>query len=425
MIHCKTASGQCNFETFKMSIMEKSFGLLFYLKKRYSSDDGEIPIYVRVTANGISSEISTKRKCESSKWNVAAGRVEGKTEYSKSVNSYLEVLQRKIYEIRKRLEENDQAVSSTNIKQLLLGNEIYENKHMLMEVFQNHNDQMAALVGREYAPGTLERYQTSYRHTRSFLQWKYNVSDIDIAQLDFEFISEYEFWLKSIRKCDHNSAIKYLSNFKKIVNRCLRNGWLYRDPFIGFKMTKREVERTALTDAELKAMFERQFPAERLNIVKDIFLFSCYTGLAYADVKKLKRSEIIIGIDGEKWLVSKRQKTDIAARIPLLPPALMIIDKYSEHRQCSDGIRVLPVLSNQKMNSYLKEIADLCAINKNLTYHIARHTFATTITLSNGVPIETVSKMLGHRNLKTTQHYAKILDKKISEDMRNLRDKFQ
>ena len=404
--------------------MEKSFGLLFYLKKRSSSDDVEIPIYLRVTANGVSSEISTKRQCDPTKWNVAAGRVEGKTEYSKSINSYLDVLQRKIYEIRKRLEENDQAVTSTNIKQLLLGNEIHEHKYMLMEIFKNHNDQMAALIGREYAPGTLERYQTSYRHTSSFLEWKYKVTDIDIVQLDFEFISEYEFWLKSMRKCDHNSAIKYLSNFKKIVNRCLRNGWLQRDPFMGFKMTKREVERTALTENELKAMFEYQFSAQRLNMVKDIFLFSCYTGLAYADVKKLKRSEIIIGIDGEKWMVSKRQKTDIAARIPLLPPALVIIDNYSNHPQCSEGNKVLPVLSNQKMNAYLKEIADVCGISKNLTYHIARHTFATTITLSNGVPIETVSKMLGHRNLKTTQHYAKILDKKISEDMRNLRDKF-
>ena len=250
--------------------MEKSFGLLFYLKKRSSSDDDEIPIYVGVTANGVSSEISTKRKCDTSKWNVAAGRVEGKTEYSKSVNSYLEVLQRKIYEIKKRLEENDQAVTSTNIKQLLLGNQIDQQKYMLMEIFQNHNDQMAALVGQEYAPGTLMRYQTSYRHTHSFLQWKYKVNDIDIAQLDFEFISEYEFWLKSTRKCDHNSTIK--SNFKKIVNRCLRNGWLQRDPFMGFRMTKREVERTALTENELKAMFEHRFSAERLKIVKDIFL---------------------------------------------------------------------------------------------------------------------------------------------------------
>jgi site-specific recombinase XerD len=159
--------------------------------------------------------------------------------------------------------------------------------------------------------------------------------------------------------------------------------------------------------------------------VRDIFLFSCYTGLAYADVKKLKRSEIIIGIDGEQWLVSRRQKTDISARIPVLPAALTIIERYKNHPQCHDKDQVLPILSNQKMNAYLKEIADACRIQKTLTYHIARHTFATTVTLTNGVPIETVSKMLGHRNLRTTQHYAKILDKKIGEDMKGLKEKFR
>jgi site-specific recombinase XerD len=189
-------------------------------------------------------------------------------------------------------------------------------------------------------------------------------------------------------------------------------------------MAKREVERTPLTEFEVNALSTKVFPVMRLNIVRDIFLFSCMTGLAYADVQKLKRSEISIGVDGEKWIFTRRQKTDIISRIPLLPIAQEILNRYMDNEQCKNEDRVLPVLSNQKMNAYLKEIADLCGINKNLTYHIARHTFATTITLSNGVPIETVSKMLGHRNLKTTQHYAKILDRKISDDMKNIRVKF-
>ena len=167
-----------------------------------------------------------------------------------------------------------------------------------------------------------------------------------------------------------------------------------------------------------------RFSIERLEIVKNIFLFSCYSGLAYADFQKLKRSEIRIGIDGEKWIFTKRQKTDVSSRIPLLSPALEIINSFEQHPQCKNQDRVLPVLSNQKMNSYLKEIADACGINKNLTYHLAMYTFATTVTLSNGVPIETFSKMLDHRNIKTTQHYAKILDKKISDNMRSLRLKF-
>lgn len=404
--------------------MEKSFGLYFHLKNDGHSCTGERTVYMRITIGGTNCEISTRRRCKATDWNVAAGRVRGKTEDAKSVNSYLDVLQRKAYEIRKQLFDDGKAVTATNIKTILQGGQIREHRHMLMEIFKHHNDQISQLVGQEYSAATLERYKTSYKHTLSFLQSKYKVTDKDIAELDFEFISEYEFWLKSTRKCDHNTTMKYLSNFRKIVNRCIRNGWLHRDPFMGFRMTKREVERTALTASDLQTLAARQFSTERLSVVRDIFLFSCYSGLAYADVKKLKRSEIIVGIDGEKWLISKRQKTDIAAHIPLLPPAINIIEQYSTHPQCNLENKVLPVLSNQKMNAYLKEIADLCGIQKNLTYHIARHTFATTVTLSNGVPIETVSRMLGHRNLKTTQHYAKILDKKISEDMKALRNKF-
>jgi integrase len=212
--------------------------------------------------------------------------------------------------------------------------------------------------------------------------------------------------------------MKYLYNFKKIVLICIKNGWLLKDPFIGFKLFKREVEQPFLTQTELKEIAFKRFPTERLNHVRDIFLFSCYTGLAYADVKKLKRSEVAVGVDGEKWIFTRRKKTDTSTRIPVLPTSQAILDKYSDNPQCVNEDRLLPVLSNQKMNAYLKEIADLCGINMNLTFHIARHTFATTVTLCNGVPIESVPKMLGHKNLKTTQHYyAKILDRKVGEEL--------
>ncbi|HVM87886.1 MAG TPA: site-specific integrase [Puia sp.] len=403
--------------------MEKSFGLLFFLRKPKRYCNGEIPIYMRVTVDGIAIELSTRRKCDPEKWSVNAARMNGKTEPVKLFNAYLDTLQQKVFEAKRKLMEVDKEVTAENIKNILMGIEIGKEKHMLMEVFVHHNEQMKALVGTEFAEGTLERYQTSFRHTQSFLKARYKVNDIDIIRLDHEFIAEYEYWLRSTRKCGHNSTMKYLSNFKKIVNRCLRNGWLPKDPFMGFKITKREVDRTALTETELDMLATKELHVERLRIVRDIFLFSCYSGLAYADVKKLKRSDIFIGIDGNQWLFSKRQKTDVSARIPLLPVALDIMKKYNDHIQCKLGDFVLPVLSNQKMNAYLKEIADLCGIGKKLTYHIARHTFATTVTLSNGVPIETVSKMLGHRNLKTTQHYAKIVDRKISEDMNALRNK--
>ncbi len=204
----------------------------------------------------------------------------------------------------------------------------------------------------------------------------------------------------------------------------MANGWLIKDPFVNYKSKVKEVVREYLSEIEIEQLINKEFKSERLELVRDIFVFSCFTGLAYVDVKQLTLDNISIGIDGDKWIFKNRQKTDTTSKIPLLPTAQEIINKYSEHPVCKNEKRLLPILSNQKMNAYLKEIADVCEINKDLTFHIARHTFATTVTLSNGVPIETVSKMLGHTNLKTTQHYAKILDKKISEDMMILKSKF-
>jgi integrase len=218
--------------------------------------------------------------------------------------------------------------------------------------------------------------------------------------------------------------VKYIKNFGKIVRICLANGWITVNPILNYKAKVKNVDRVFLSAEELELLATKEFSIDRIAQVRDIFLFSCYTGLAYVDVKKLKASEVVNGVDGELWIYTKRQKTNIASRIPLLPPALRVIKKYKDHPKCVAEDRLLPVLSNQRMNAYLKEIADLCGINKDLTYHIARHTFATTVTLMNKVPIETVSKMLGHTSIKMTQHYAKILDFKISEDMAHLRKKF-
>lgn len=217
--------------------------------------------------------------------------------------------------------------------------------------------------------------------------------------------------------------MKYLTNFKKIVMICVKNGWLARDPFSNFQMSRKAVNRVALTEAELNRIAEKDFGNDRLNQVRDVFLFCCFTGLAYIDVYKLNRKDIIDGIDNEKWLVIERQKTESQSRIPLLPVALEILDRYADHPHCEAKGKLLPVSSNQKTNAYLKEIADLCRIEKYLTFHLARHTFATTVTLTNGVPIESVSKMLGHSSIKTTQIYAKIVDRKISDDMKVLKAK--
>ena len=400
-------------------MLTKNFSLLFYLKRRSNYVSGNLPIYIRITINGQRVEITAQRECEPEKWNIAAGRKNGTKEDVRILNAYLDTLQAKIYEIHRRLVEADEEITAEIIRNHLNGTAA--KSRFIIALFQEHNDRVANLVNKDFAPGTLSRYKTTLDHSRDFIRWKYKVEDLDIQKLNYEFITDFEYWLKSVRNIGHNTAIKYLATFKKIVIICIKNGWLPRDPFHAYKMSKREVDRTALTAEELSKISKKKFDHERLGQVRDIFLFCCYTGLAYIDVYKMSRSEIITGIDGEKWLVIKRQKTDTPSRIPLLPQALSILKKYDKDPQCEMKGQLLPVLSNQKMNSYLKEIAVLCRINKVITFHLARHTFATTVTLTNGVPMESVSKMLGHRNLKTTQQYAKIVDVKVSEDMKKLK----
>jgi site-specific recombinase XerD len=400
-------------------MLTKNFSLLFYLKRRSNYVSGKLPIYIRITINGQRVELTAQRECEPEKWNIAAGRKIGTKEEVRILNAFLDTLQAKIYEIHRKLVEADEEISAEIIRNHLSGKAA--KSRMVIALFQQHNDRVAKVIDKDYAPGTLTRYKTTLDHSRDFIRWKYKADDIDIFKLNHEFITDFEYWLKSVRNIGHNTAIKYLATFKKIVIICIKNGWLPRDPFHAYKMSKREVDRTALTAEELAKISKKKFDHERLGQVRDIFLFCCYTGLAYIDVYKMCRSEIITGIDGERWLVIKRQKTDSPSRIPLLPQALSILKKYDKDPQCEIKGQLLPVLSNQKMNSYLKEIAVLCRINKVITFHLARHTFATTVTLTNGVPMESVSKMLGRRKLKTTQQYAKIVDVKVSEDMKKLK----
>jgi site-specific recombinase XerD len=402
-------------------MIEKSFGLLFFLKQSKNQKSESRYVFLRITVNGKFKEISTKKQWEISRWSSNSGRALGKKEDSRTLNAYLESLSAQVYFAKQKLNEGKKEITAEAIKDFLLGK--VEPKKMILEIFQRHNDQMAALVGREFAPATLTRYKTCLKHTRGFIETKCGKSDMELDNLNFEFISEFSFWLKTVRGCGQNATVKYLTNFKKIVINCVNNGWIPRDPFAGFKLSKKDIERDVLYKEEIQAIADKQFDIERLAQVRDIFLFSCYTGLAYIDVKQLKRSNLLPGIDSEPWIMTIRQKNDSSTRIPLLPKALEIADFYEKHPSCLASGSVLPVLSNQKMNAYLKEIADLCGIKKKLTFHVARHTFATTVTLTNGVPLETVSKMLGHKSLKQTQHYAKIVDLKISEDMKVLKTK--
>jgi len=397
--------------------------ILFFGKKTKNESDKILSIYLRVTINGERFEVSSQRYVETSKWSASAGKVKGSSEDARSINQYLDSLKQKVYAYQKNIALEGKDFTKEMLRLKWFG--IEQRIHTLVEVFRQHNEQLKSLIGKDNSKATYTKYRTTLDHIISFLQWKFKRSDIEIAAINYSFITDFEFWLKSVQNCNHNTTIKYISNLRKIINLCLKNGWLIKDPFVGFKMTKKEVVREILTEEELQTLISKDIQNIRIRQVRDIFIFSCFTGLAYIDAKRLKRSEIVIGMDGERWIYTRRKKTDSPTRIPLLPVVQDIMEVYNDHPQCINEDCLLPIPSNAKLNAYLKEVADICGINKHLTFHIARHTFATTVTLNNGVPIESVSKMLGHKSIKITQIYAKILDKKVSEDMGILRKKFK
>ena len=366
-------------------------------------------------------EFSSKKFIEKAKWSSEMSKMKGNTEEARSINSYLDMMRSKVLSAEMELLHKEEELSIENFQSILL--EKNKNHRMLIPVFQDHNNKMKELLGKKYAPGTLQRFEVTLNHIQNFLQWKYNLTDIRIDKVDHCFITELEFYLRSVKNCSNNTSVKYVRNFRKIIKICLNNDWLEKNPFSRYEGKVIEVDKEFLTEEEIQKIYTKKFPNARLELVRDIFIFCCFTGLAYIDVQQLRKDHLGIGIDGNKWIFKNRQKTDTRSKIPLLPIAEELIEKYSDHPKCMNEDRILPVLSNQKMNSYLKEIGDVCGIQKEITFHMARHSFATSITLTNGVPIESVSKMLGHKSLRTTQHYAKIVDKRVSDDMATLKQK--
>ena len=402
--------------------MKTNFSLLFYLKKPKNYLNGAVPVYLRVTVNGKPVEMSTGKKCTPTLWNGKAGHMEGTKAEVKMFNAYLDKMKADISAAHTLLSLENAEITAESIKCRYFGKS--DHTHTLLEAIKIHNNKMEALVGKDYAQGTLKRFEVLERHVVEFLSFQYSKNDINIKSIDHQFISAFDFYLRSEKANTNNTAIKHLKNLGKIVRICMANKWISSDPFFGYKLKSKEVHRNYLTAAELKLIVEKDFTTPRLSQVRDFFLFSCYTGLSYADVQKLKPSDINTGGDGEQWIITYRQKTNTRAAIPLLPVAKEILDRYKDHPVCLNQNKALPVSSNQKMNEYLVEIAALAGVAKTLGNRIAKRTFATTVTLMNGVPIESVSKMLGHTNIRTTQLYAKILDEKVGNDMAPLREMF-
>jgi len=396
----------------------KTFSIHFWINTAKQKNNLS-PIYARITVEGKRAEISLKRSISVTHWDNRSKRSNWRTPEGKALNSYLDQVYSDLLMCQKQLLEESRYVTALAIKARYLGED--EQHKTLLELVSYHNENMVSVL----SPGTLKNYFTTERYLKRYLKNKLKTKAIYLRQLSYKFIIDFEQFLrngKSINRSQplqNNGIMKHLERLKKLSKLALRLEWIEKDPFLKFSLKFKKYERTFLSQVELNTLEFAQFSKEIHQKTRDIFVFACYTGLSYIDVKLLKEDHIVRGIDGDYWIFSKRKKNDEILKIPLLDKAQEILKKYDDNFQGEE--RLLPVFSNQKINEYLKEIATELKIRKKLSFHAARHTFATTVTLSNGVPIETVSKLLGHSKLSTTQIYAKVLEQKLSADMKSLR----
>jgi len=396
----------------------------FYIKRGKPLKSGEVPIYLKITVDGKQDEISIMRSVRPENWSSIKNGALGKSKEARDLNDYLHHMRSTLNEHVKNLRERYQEITTRTIKNSFFG--IDPDNKKILELYEEHNKAARLLLenGKDFAAATVQKYETCKKHLQAYIKEKYKVSDMQINKVTPDFVKGFELYLKTVRNCGHNSSIKYIRNFKKITNNAFLNGWLKKDPFASIKLRIKKVDKGFLSEEELSLIMNKKFNNDRLDNTKDVFLFGCFTGLAYSDLKSLTPEHIVKGEDGRMWIHTQRLKTDMTSHIPILPMAMQIIEKYQYNPHCQKYNKLLPVNSNQKMNGYLKEIADLCGITKNISTHMARHTFATTVTLNNDIPIESVSKMLGHSSIKMTETYARLLDKKVSKDMEKIRDKF-
>jgi len=401
---------------------EHTFGIHFLLKIS-KARNGKAPLFARITVNKSRAEISLKSLVAVQLWDTVRGAAKTKQEEGRQLNHYLEQIRAQLVDCYRQLQLERKIISPEAVKNIFLGNG--KKDHTLCILVEYHNQHMKSIL----AHGTLKNYFTTSKYLKLFLKEHHKTNDFYLVDLNYQFISGFEIFLRQHEPTDHqkslqnNGVMKHLERLRKMIRLAVKMEWIAKNPFEHYPLKFVKVERDYLDAEELTAIENKVFSIERLNWVRDLFVFSCYTGLAYIDIMQLRLSNILRGIDGDYWLMTSRQKTNIVVKVPLLPKAIAIINKYKEHPRSIANESVFPKISNQKLNSYLKEIADLCSIDKHLTFHLARHTFATTVTLSNGVPIESVSKMLGHTKIATTQIYARVVERKLGEDMKQLKEK--
>lgn len=399
-----------------------TFSILFWTDRK-NMKDGQALLYARITVDGKRVNLSLKRKIDVSLWDAKKKRAKGTSSEARQINLYLDQTHTQLFQCYQDLKFKGELITAQLIK-AGYGGEL-ETSKTLQELIDYHTRKIESTL----APGTIINFGITENYIKRFLTTSLKTTDVFLKQLDYKFICDFEtflhkYWPKGHPKAmNHNTVMKHLQRLRKMVTLAFHMEWVDKDPFIRWKPTWEKKEREFLSENELSNLETYYFPIERLERVRDLFVFSCYTGISYADIITLNEFNISRGIDGNDWIISKRQKTKIPIKVPILDKAQELIDKYKDHPMTQITGTLFPVITNEKLNLYLKEVADACGIKKNLTFHMARHTFATTVTLSNGVPIETVSKLLSHTKISTTQIYARVVERKVSDDMEVLKAK--
>lgn len=403
-------------------VKRNTLSVLFIIRKAKLLKNGEAPICMRITINKRVAEVMIKRSIPVDLWNQKKECSKGKDRVATELNHYINTVRAKILQIHRELEIDNKPITADIIKDCFYGRDKVQRS--LLEVYAEHNEKCRALIGKEYTESTVIKFETSINRLKEYIRSCYHRDDIMLAELDGQFIRDFDFWLKTEKHCQNNSALKHLKNLKKVVRIALANDWIKKDPFYGIHFKQEEVNVEFLSREELDILMNKEFAIKRLEQVRDIFVFCCFTALAFVDVQQLSREHLIKDNNGALWIRKARQKTNQMCNIPVLSIPQRILGKYEDNAECIKKGVLLPVISNQRMNAYLKEIADLCGITKRLTTHVARHTAATVVFLANDVSMENVSKILGHSNIRMTQHYARVLDSSIMRDMANVENAF-
>ena len=399
-------------------MVRSSFSILFFIRESKARKNGNVPIEVMITVNGERNSFSTGKQIAIEKWDKTKQQVKGKDQETQNLNNYLKAIKAKLYQKEAELLERGFIITAQILYDAYFDKVESLRERSLFEVFEEHNQEQEKLVGNGVSKATHWVSVYTIRLLREFVQQKYKREDLYLRELNLNFIQSFHSFLRIDKGMAQNSSTKHLKLLKKIINLSVANSYMAFNPFSTYKVEREPVDIDFLDEEELRKIINFDTPLPRLERAKDMFLFGCFTGLSYIDIKTLTPEHFEKDNTGRIWIKKRRVKTGVLSRIPLLPIAKLILDKYK------GGEKLLPIQDPADINKYLKDIAILCGINKRICFHTSRHTFASTVTLANNISLEVVSKMLGHTNTRMTAHYAKLIDKCIGEQMDKLMDTF-